>query len=732
MLSKAVKKSSLAIVRPAVATYFVRGIARDSRPPRQQAVSHGLRRHLLDSRYNERRTLKQIFDTGPSKNIDFNLPKTGLFGIEHLTHPSGYAAYQREALATAARLIREIKTHGPSRATIDRFDELSDTICLVVDSCEFLRSRHPDPNHVRAAQDTWQSLHTYVTQLNVNQDLYNAMRAVQELPEFETWDFETRRTANLFVSDFEQSGIHLHGEDRNKVINLTDDINENSLLFGEQMDRPGPTLQIPVNKLKGIPNGIVNSFPRNGANVMLPSDAATSDFILKWAADPEVRAAMYRAHFSSSDEDLAIMDRLLGARKDLATICGFNSYAEKVLTDTMAGEPSTVDDFLSTLASCIDDRVQDEMTMLQQLKYAHERSTEAIQPWDRQYYSGIRKAQTANQGGMAAMEYFSLGTCMQGINTILQKVFGLTFRPELAAPGELWDDNVVKIAVEHDEEGLMGYIYCDLYSRPNVNIQPSHYTVRCSRLLPDGSYQIPIVCLVCNFRKPTYNRPPLLQISEVETLFHEMGHALHSMLARTKYHNVAGTRCKLDFVEIPSVMNENFAWDPRVLKQYALHYETGRPIPDHLITNLLDLRRIFAFSELEIQMIYGMMDQAFHNTNPPLGRTSAVVANIQNTYGHVPYEPGTHTHMKFSHLYGYGASYYTYLWSKAYAAKIWNELFRDDPLSRKAGDTYRKEVLAYGGGKEPNEIAKAVLGSLPSNASLVDAIVTDAQSGPMN
>lgn len=163
------------------------------------------------------------------------------------------------------------------------------------------------------------------------------------------------------------------------------------------------------------------------------------------------------------------------------------------------------------------------------------------------------------------------------------------------------------------------------------------------RTLPDGSYQLPTVAVICNFPPPSPSAPSLLTHGMVENLFHEMGHAMHSMLARTRYQHVTGTRCATDFAEVPSVLMENFVWDPRVLSKFAKHYRTGHSLPDETVTKLSQSRNMFGALEMQRQVLYSMVDQVYHGKHPLAQSTTDTMTDLQKQYTAIPHAEGQST-----------------------------------------------------------------------------------------
>jgi len=443
-----------------------------------------------------------------------------------------------------------------------------------------------------------------------------------------------------------------------------------------------------------------------------------------------VREAAYRIYLHPEETQTQLLESLLAARSDLARLTGFATFSTRSLRGTMAETPELAVKFLESLADSVREKAAAEVRLLGEVKRRHcETKSTQIWPWDTTYYSGIARHEMCSVSGAQLAPYFSLGACIEGLSDLFTDLFGIRLR-EVADVrlGEVWCADVRKVAVEHETEGELGTIYCDLFERSGKPHHDCHFTVRGGRQLSDGSYQHPVVVLMLNLPPARGTVPSLLSLGAVENLFHEFGHAMHSMLGRTRYQHVTGTRCPTDFAEVPSVLMEYFANDTRVLSRFARHWQTGESVPLDDLHRLLHSRRSFAASEIQQQVFYSLVDQAYHGKYPADGQTTQSLANdLQLRYHSLPPVPSTAWQLRFGHFVGYGARYYSYLMSRAVAAGLWHRYFRDNPFSRTAGEHYRSSLLIHGGQIAPGQLVEAALGERPTTKMMVQAILDDIE-----
>ncbi|CAO2591213.1 Mitochondrial intermediate peptidase [Lemmus lemmus] len=623
--------------------------------------------------------------------------RRGLFGVPELSTPEGFHVAQKEALKKTEWLVERACTTPPGPQTVLIFDELSDCLCRVADLADFVKIGHPEPAFREAAEEACRSVGTMVEKLNTNVELYQSLqKLLDDKKLMDSLDTETRRVAELFMFDFEISGIHLDEEKRRRAVDLNVKILDLSSAFLMGANFP--------NKIQKhlLPEHIRHHFARDGSYVVI-------DGLHAEASDDLVREAAYKIFLYPNAGQLKCLEELLSSRDLLANLVGYPTFSHRALQGTIAQTPENVMQFLEKLSDKLSERTAKDFEMMRGMKMKLNPQNSELMPWDPPYYSGVIRAERYNIEPSLYCPFFSLGACMEGLNILFNKLLGITLYAEQPAKGEVWCDDVRKLAVVHETEGLLGYIYCDFFQRANKPHQDCHFTIRGGRLKEDGSYQLPVVVLMLNLPHSSRDSPTLLTPGMMENLFHEMGHAMHSMLGRTRYQHVTGTRCPTDFAEVPSILMEYFSNDYRVVSQFARHYQTGQYL--YVCTS------IFVF--------YATLDQIYHGQHPLRKSTTDILMETQEHFYGLPYVPDTAWQLRFSHLVGYGAKYYSYLMSRAVASMVWKECFLQDPFNRAAGERYRREMLAHGGGKEPMLMVQGMLQKCPSIDDFVGALVSD-------
>ncbi|KAJ3096366.1 Mitochondrial intermediate peptidase [Physocladia obscura] len=517
-----------------------------------------------------------------------------------------------------------------------------------------------------------------------------------------------------------------------------------------------------------------------------PNATLSANLILKTARNENVRRFVYRALNSASEESVATLEELLKKRAELANLLGSSSYSEMWLGDKMATSPENVMFFLASLSSENKPLAQAEISRLATLKKLHTQNNKAtINAWDEMFFAQFlsspqQQQPKQNQSHPASSlpqtidtslrPFFSVGTTIAGISELLTNLYGIRLEPASVRLGETWHPDVRKVQIVHETEGVIGIVYMDLFARESSSGSSNtssgdivekfdgaaQFTVRCSRRLEDyeeycgearegglssketevwrresspgnesggGLYQLPIVVLVTQFERPISKfTPSLLSLTEVETLFHEIGHVMHSVVARTDYQHISGTRCALDFVEVPSNFLESFARDESVLVAIGTHYKTGAKVPVEMIRAVRARQGLLEAVEKQKQLKMAVLDQMYHSEymKEINFNSTEMLQKIQNDVHVVPYVEGTQWQTQFSHLFSYGASYYSYFWARRVSDALRSRIFATGsntaPLTtavglskaslardqlRKGGEVVKSELLQWGGGRDP-------------------------------
>jgi len=728
--------------------------------------------------YQDDLTLRQIFDS-PSFWKDFSSKtahhasgrRTGLLQNKFLTSPQGFADFSQEALQKCRKIVSRVLSASSTtdyKRMVRDLDRLSDQLCRVIDLVDFIRNVHPDHRIQQAASQAHGLMYEYMNVLNTTRGLDEQLKKASGMSEVTaSWSEEEIVTARILLKDFAQSAVDGPEENKEEFIKLSNDIVQ---VGSELLDEMAPEkmyLKIPSSKLQGMDPMAVKQMTKWGQTA-IPTHGRFASLALRTVTNPEVRKKVYIANRTASKKSIERVERLSLQRARLAALAGHQSYAHMALSDKMAKTPEAVNQFLEALAGKNKENVQRDLSALLELKQGDGFSG-AIQAWDRDYYTTrLRsKVHAHSRPSDLLSAYFSLGTVFQGLSRLFNRLYGIRLVPSATLPGETWNDDVRRLDVIDEDQGHIAVLYCDLFERSNKSPNPAHFTLRCSREIsgeeideaqsnqnlsanpslsemslalndgmalntftpPDGTkptlHQLPTIAFICDFPRPSpgSSQPTLLAFRQLSTLFHEMGHALHSMLGRTRLQNVAGTRCATDFAELPSVLMEHFAASPTVLGMYARHWETDRPLDVSLVERELAVNaQLGASAELEAQILLSVLDQAYHSASVPNSESAdwdstEVYHNVWNDPRFASVEEPHDTAWQgfFGHLFGYGAVYYSYLFDRAIAGRVFMDVFDGKrALDRRQGQLYRDEVLKWGGGRDPWTCVAGVLG--PSKA----------------
>ena len=434
------------------------------------------------------------------------------------------------------------------------------------------------------------------------------------------------------------------------------------------------------------------------------------------------KAYSSRGNHGDEHDNNAIVLETLRLRAELAEILGYPNFAAYQLSNKMAGTPETVDNFLQPIMDAAMRGAKAQMKKMEKI------AGHKIQAWDWSYYAEQLRAQKYALDESQTKPYFQADSVMKGVFTAASKIYGLQFE-EVTGEVEVYEPSVHAYKITDADGSLIGIFYRDYFVRPTKrggawmnNFREQKAGVR------------PIIVNVCNFpapgTDPTDAQPSLLTIDNVQTAFHEFGHALHGFLSQCHYTTVSGTSVARDFVEMFSQFNENFAFVPEILTNYANNCRTGEPIPAELVDKVrkaLTFNQGFMTGELCAASI---LDMKWHELS------SAQLAQFKDAQSVRDFETKVCAEMGlideiipryrttyFNHIMGsgYSAGYYGYLWSEVLAVDAWEKFKADGIFNKETATLFRKTFLEKGGSEEPMVLYKQFRGSEPNPEALLRA-----------
>ena len=541
--------------------------------------------------------------------------------------------------------------------------------------------------------------------ISLNQPLFTRVKAVYENRENLALDPESLRLVEKIYEGFARSGANLAPDKKERLRKLDGELAKLSIAFEKNLRHDNGTFALILTKeqLAGLPESVVAAAAQeatargNEGSYAFTLDKASMLPFLQYADDEKLREQLYTGYLTRSNHDdefdnKEVINQIVTLRMERAAILGFANHAAFVLDGNMAKDPAAVYSLLEELWTPAVKRAKKELAEMKKIK-----GTKEFNSWDWWYYAEKLRTQKYALDENELRPYFSMDNSINGIFELTTKLFGITYR-EITKEVPLYNkENRVYEVTDNNGEHL-GVVYFDFHPRSSKNVGAWCTTFR-GQSYKDGKKVAPVVSIVCNFTKPVGDTPALLTLDEVETLFHEYGHGLHQLFADVKYNSIKSV--ERDFVELPSQIMENWAFEPAVLAMYAKHYETGEVIPAELVEKI-QKSSLFnqGFNTVEY-LGASLLDLDYHTVVDP-GQID--VNKFENEslskYGLMAEIAPRYRSTYFKHIFsgGYSAGYYSYIWAEVLDADAYDAFIESGDLFDQATATrFRQEVLSRGG-----------------------------------
>lgn len=557
--------------------------------------------------------------------------------------------------------------------------------------------------------------------ISLNQDLFKKVNAVYQQKDSLDLTTEQQRLLDKVYKDFIRSGANLSIDKQNRLREINKQLSTLGITFSNNILNENNEFKLFVDKkedLAGLPEWCCQSAAeeakangQEGKWLFTLHNASRLPF-LQYSANRPLREKIYKAYISrgnnnDKNDNKKIITDIISLRLEKAQLLGFDCYSNFVLDNTMAKNSTTVMDFLNNLWRHALPKAKAEATELQKLM-DKENKGEKLEAWDWWYYTEKLRKEKYDLEEDEIKPYFKLENVREGAFAVANKLYGITLKKLNGIP--VYHPDVEVFEVKDADGSQLGIFYVDYFPRPGKsggawmdNYRQQQENIR------------PLVCNVASFTKPIGDTPSLLTIDEVETLFHEFGHALHGLLTQCKYKGTSGTSVVRDFVELPSQINEHWATEPEVLKMYAKHYKTGETIPDSLIEKILKQKTFnqgFMTTEL---LAAAILDMNLHNLTDIKGiDVVAYEKEAMNQLGLISEIAPRYRTTYFNHIIGgYAAGYYSYLWANVLDNDAFEAFKEHGIFDKKTADLFRHNVLAKGDSEDPMTLYKNFRGAEP-------------------
>lgn len=517
------------------------------------------------------------------------------------TDPDSLRTSLTEAIQAAEKRLAALAAQHPSRLrfenTVRELDDLLHTTSLMANRLCLVKETSPDAAMREQAVELVKEFQDWAVGLEYREDVYRIIRAYADTrPDLKG---EEKRLFEDTLRDYRRAGLHLPPTKKNEVQRLRKELSRAASDFDANITRASAVLEFSKADLDGLPQDFLDqeNLLNENRNYELRAEVAWHFMaVMKNARLEATRKRMQVARDSLAAEDnLALLQKMLRLRASIAGKLGYSSWADYKTETKMAGNGAAAIQFLKELKDGLEDKFAAELESYRLLKVAETGDAEAaIYAWDWRYYANQLKKQRYKVDAEQLRAYFPYERVLKGMFAICGQVFGLSFA-RLEAPYR-WTDNLeLYIVSDAKNRHPLGTFYLDMFPRKGKFHHFAQFSLIDGKRLPSGEYQCPCVALVCNFPPPAEGKPSLLSHNEVETLFHEFGHALHSLLTKANFFRFSGTSVPRDFVEAPSQLLENWVWDPQSLNIIT----TGRGGQDlkmletkkqHLLEQWKDLR----------------------------------------------------------------------------------------------------------------------------------------------
>lgn len=566
---------------------------------------------------------------------------------------------------------------------------------------------------------------------SLNPQLFEKVKAVWDSRDSLDLAQDQKQLLEKTYKGFVRSGANLSEDDKKIYAGYVEELSQIQLLFGKHALAAAKAYTLNItdeNDLAGLPDYVKEMGRSTALEKGLEGWAFTLDYpsyspFMKYSENRELKKQLYLAYGTKAvggeNDNLELCKQIVDLRIKIANILGYEKYSDYALENKMAGNTETVLNFIDELVYPTLPFAKAEVKAISDYAKANGFEGQELEPWDFSYWSEKYQKACYDLDESALKPYFELGSCIDAVLGLATRLYGLQFEERTDIPKYHPD---VKVFDVKDADGShLALFYADFFPRESKRggAWMTEFREQCIR---DGVEYRPFISIVTNFTKPTGDTPSLLTHDELTTFLHEFGHALHGIMARGRYKSLAGTNVARDFVELPSQIMENWAFEKEYLSTFARHYQSGEVIPDELIDKIIASKNyLAAYSQLR-QLQFGIIDMAWHTlTEVPAEDARTFEKNAIRDFTVGATSPETCTSATFGHIFtgGYSAGYYSYKWAEVLEADAFSLFEEKGIFNTEVSGAFRKEILEKGGTEDAAVIYRNFRGHDPKPEALM-------------
>lgn len=587
----------------------------------------------------------------------------------------------------------------------------------------------------KIAQNVSPKLSAFNSEVKQNSDLFKRVKEVYAQKEELNLTREEKKLLHETYFDFVRRGVQLEGDKKERFKEISIELSKLSLLFSENVLAETNEYELEIkdeNDLSGLPEDVKARAKelalKNGKNSSWIFTLQAPSYIpfMEYADNRALREKLYRAFsskcFKGNERDnQELILKTIRLKAELASLLSYPTFAHYILEQRMAESPEKVIDFSNDLLEKSLTKAKSEVEEIKE--YIKSKGDEiTLERWDWSYYSEKLRKEKYELDDELVKPYFKLENVIDGVFKTAERLFGISFRPNEKL--EVYHKDVQAYEVLNEEEEVVSIFLADFFPRDGKRGGAWMTSFRNQKY--DGDNRIiPQVSIVCNFTPSSAGHPSLLKFNEVETLFHEFGHALHGMLADTKYQSLSGTSVYWDFVELPSQIMENWCYEKECLDMFAKHFESGELIPEDLVDRIKKSSTYHEAYATVRQLSFGLLDMAWHSLSVDEADAMQDVGTFEDKALAVtdlfPKVEGTNMSVQFSHIFagGYAAGYYSYKWAEVLDADAFSVFKQNGVFDKKTASSFKENILSKGGTEHPMELYKKFRGQEPTPDALL-------------